>query len=66
MQQRGVVAAAPGLYFLGLPFLYSFASMLVAGAGADAAFVAEHVAARAKAMRATRGRGAAAPTGQIA
>ena len=33
MQRRGVVASMPGLYFLGLPFLYAFASMLVAGAG---------------------------------
>jgi putative flavoprotein involved in K+ transport len=67
LQRRGVVASTPGLYFLGLPFLYSFASMLVAGAGADAAYVAERVAARAKPMQATPGRGAAAaPTGQIA
>ena len=33
MQSRGVVPSAPGLYFLSLPFLYSFTSMLVAGAG---------------------------------
>ena len=30
-QDRGVVEHAPGLYFVGLPFLYSFASMLVGG-----------------------------------
>src|SRR5262249_8868103 len=31
VQYRGVAASSPGLYFVGLPFLHSFASMLVAG-----------------------------------
>jgi putative flavoprotein involved in K+ transport len=42
-----VVDAQPGLYFLGIPFLYSFASMLVLGAGRDAAYVVDRLAARA-------------------
>jgi putative flavoprotein involved in K+ transport len=46
VQYRGVVASAPGLYFVGLPFLHSFASMLVAGAGRDAARVATHIASQ--------------------
>ena len=46
MQYRGVVDASPGLYFLGIPFLYSFTSMLVLGAGRDAQFVVEQVARR--------------------
>jgi len=46
-QERGVVAAHPGLYFLGLPFLHAFASMLVGGAGRDAERVAAHIATRA-------------------
>lgn len=46
-QERGVVAAHPGLYFLGLPFLHAFASMLVGGAGRDAERVATHIAQRA-------------------
>lgn len=45
VQHRGVADAAPGLYFLGVPFLYSFASMLVVGAGRDAAYVVDRVAA---------------------
>jgi putative flavoprotein involved in K+ transport len=45
-QERGVVADAPGLYFLGLLFQYSFTSMLVLGAGRDAAYVVERVAER--------------------
>jgi putative flavoprotein involved in K+ transport len=48
VQYRGVVASAPGLYFVGMLFLHSFASMLIAGAGRDAERVAKHIAARAK------------------
>ena len=42
---RGVVASAPGLYFLGVPFTYGFTSMLVAGAGRDAGYVVDRIAA---------------------
>jgi putative flavoprotein involved in K+ transport len=45
-EYRGVVESSPGLYFLGIPFLYSFTSMLVIGAGRDAAYVVERVAGR--------------------
>jgi putative flavoprotein involved in K+ transport len=43
VQYRGAVASSPGLYFAGLPFLHSFASMLVAGTGRDAERVARHI-----------------------
>ncbi|MBA3235921.1 MAG: NAD(P)-binding domain-containing protein [Chloroflexi bacterium] len=43
---RGVVASAPGLYFVGIPFQYGFTSMLVAGAGRDAGHVVRHLAAQ--------------------
>jgi putative flavoprotein involved in K+ transport len=46
-ERRGVVDAQPGLSFLGIPFLYSFTSMLVLGAGRDAAYVVDRLAARA-------------------
>jgi putative flavoprotein involved in K+ transport len=46
-QYRGVVDSAPGVYFLGLPFQYAFTSMLVAGAGRDAAYVTARMASRA-------------------
>jgi putative flavoprotein involved in K+ transport len=46
MEHRGVVDSSHGLYFLGIPFLYSFTSMLVIGAGRDAAHVAERIAGR--------------------
>ena len=42
VQYRGATST-PGLYFAGLPFLHSFASMLVAGAGRDAERVARHI-----------------------
>jgi putative flavoprotein involved in K+ transport len=46
VQYRGVVGSAPGLYFVGLLFLHSFTSMLIGGAGRDAARVAKHIATR--------------------
>ena len=46
-QERGTVPSAPGLYFVGMPFLHSFASMLILGAGRDGKRVAEHIASRA-------------------
>jgi putative flavoprotein involved in K+ transport len=43
VQYRGAAASSPGLYFAGLPFLHSFASMLIAGAARDAERVARHI-----------------------
>ena len=45
VQQRGVTRY-PGLYFIGLPWLHTRKSGLLLGVGEDAAFVAEHIAAR--------------------
>jgi putative flavoprotein involved in K+ transport len=45
-QYRGAVESLPGLYFVGMLFLHSFASMLILGAGRDAERVARHIAAR--------------------
>ena len=46
-QKRGAVPSVPGLYFVGLPFLHSFSSMLVLGAGRDGKRVAKHIVSRA-------------------
>jgi putative flavoprotein involved in K+ transport len=46
LQRRGVVPSSPGLYFVGLKFQYSFASMLFGGVGRDAGYVARHLAKR--------------------
>ena len=43
--ERGV-ASEPGLYFLGLDFLYSFASENVGGVYRDAKHIARHIASR--------------------
>jgi putative flavoprotein involved in K+ transport len=45
VQYRGA-STTPGLYFVGLPFLHSFASMFIGGAGRDAERVAQQIAAR--------------------
>ena len=44
--ERGVVADQPGLYFVGLLFLYSVSSAMIHGLARDASHVAEHIAAR--------------------
>ena len=46
-QKRGAVPSLPGLYFVGMPFLHSFSSMLILGAGRDGKRVAKHIVARA-------------------
>jgi len=53
-QHRGVVADAPGLYFVGLHFLYAMSSAMVHGVGRDARYVAERIAERLSAVPAAR------------
>jgi putative flavoprotein involved in K+ transport len=43
VQYRGAVKSSPGLYFAGLPFLHSFASMLIRGSARDSVRVARHI-----------------------
>jgi putative flavoprotein involved in K+ transport len=50
LTERGVVPSVPGLYFIGLPFLYSLSSMLVGGVGRDAEYLASHIGARVAAV----------------
>jgi putative flavoprotein involved in K+ transport len=45
---RGVVVSEPGLYFVGLHFLYALSSVMIHGVGRDAARIADAVAARAQ------------------
>jgi putative flavoprotein involved in K+ transport len=44
--EAGVVREAPGLYFVGQHFLYSFSSAMIHGVGRDARRIAAAVAAR--------------------
>lgn len=46
VHDRGIVTACPGLYFVGLLFLYSLSSALLGGVGRDAGHIAAHIAAR--------------------
>src|SRR5215831_1653983 len=43
---RGVVSEAPGLYFVGLHFLYAMSSATLTGVGRDAAYIVKKVAER--------------------
>lgn len=45
---RGVVKDAPGLYFVGLPGLFRVNSNLLGGVGADAEYIAAHIAVQNK------------------
>ena len=46
VQYRGAAASPAGLYFAGLPFLHSFASMLIGGSGRDGERIARHILQR--------------------
>ena len=46
-QMRGIVGGHPGLYFVGLHFLYALSSTMIHGIARDAEFVAAEVARRA-------------------
>ncbi len=50
--ERGIVPGEPGLYFVGLHFLYALSSTMIHGVGRDARYVAERIAARARAAAA--------------
>ena len=54
VHDRGVVAAVPGIYFIGLFFLSSLASSLVGGVSRDAEHIARHIAALAASQRRCR------------
>jgi putative flavoprotein involved in K+ transport len=43
---RGIVANEPGLYFVGLHFLYAMSSGFLPGVGRDAQYIVKHIAAR--------------------
>jgi putative flavoprotein involved in K+ transport len=46
LHKRGIVESEPGLYFIGLKFLYSISSEQIQGVGRDAEYVARNIAAR--------------------
>jgi putative flavoprotein involved in K+ transport len=48
MHHRGVVASEPGLYFVGLHFLYAMSSTMIHGVGRDAEYIAGTIADRVR------------------
>ncbi len=53
LHYRGVVESEPGLYFLGLVFLYSLSSDVLPSRGRDAEYIAKHIGARKPKFRPT-------------
>jgi putative flavoprotein involved in K+ transport len=52
LHRRGIVESEPGLYFIGLKFLYSVSSEQIQGVGRDADYIAGNIAARRGVRRA--------------
>ena len=52
VHRRGIVPDQPGLYFVGLHFLYALSSTMIHGVGRDAEHVVKAIAARSRAERA--------------
>jgi putative flavoprotein involved in K+ transport len=48
IHRRGIVADAPGLYFVGLFFLYAMSSGFLPGVGRDAAHIVKQIASRTR------------------
>ena len=46
LHHRGIVANEPGLYFVGLFFLYAMSSGFLPGVGRDAGYIVEHITSR--------------------
>ncbi len=46
VHERGIVPGEPGLYFVGLHFLYSFSSTMIHGVARDAERIADTIQAR--------------------
>ncbi len=63
VNDRGVVADCPGLYFVGLPFQYSLSSVLLGGVGRDAEHLVDHLVDHRVAARSEPGAGTATDPG---
>jgi putative flavoprotein involved in K+ transport len=54
LHSRGIVESEPGLYFIGLKFLYAVSSEQIQGVGRDANRIAERIAGQREVRRADR------------
>jgi putative flavoprotein involved in K+ transport len=59
LHEGGIVHNMPGLYFVGLIFLYAASSIMIHGVGRDAARIVDALAARHRSLSAARERGLA-------
>ena len=50
VHERGVVTREPGLYFVGLHFLYAMSSTMIHGVGRDAEYIVNAIAKRVRAQ----------------
>ena len=62
MQRRGAVTTVPGLYFIGLPFMYRGGSALLGGVGRDAAYLVDHMSDLASQARESKRQVPATPS----
>jgi putative flavoprotein involved in K+ transport len=56
MHERGIVGREPGLYFVGLHFLYAFSSTMIHGIDRDADHIVRAIASRARAAQTAEAR----------
>ncbi|MFL5578731.1 MAG: flavin-containing monooxygenase [Gemmatimonadaceae bacterium] len=66
VHERGVARREPGVYFVGLHFLFAMSSTMIHGVGRDAEHVARTIAARTIAARRDAGRRAGAAMPELA
>lgn len=55
LHERGVATGEPGLYFVGLSFLFAASSSMVHGVGRDAEYVAKAIQARQRGLQQSEG-----------
>jgi putative flavoprotein involved in K+ transport len=55
IHDRGIVESRPGLYFIGLRFLYSLSSALLGGVGRDAEHIVDHIVSTRQGRKEERG-----------
>ncbi len=64
VHHRGVVPDEPGLYFVGLHFLYAMSSTMIHGVSRDAEHIAANIAARCSAARSSSARAGEVPAAE--
>ena len=63
LHERGIVPGEPGLYYVGLHFLYSLSSTMIHGVARDAERIVDTIEARVRAAAPARSEASATPVG---